>query len=177
MQDGELLSPESKRRAGSEKAFAFATEENESASSLQTPRATPRSLATLMSQSLRIEPATSANLSQRLGEPRDKLNAGRWRDTGRLGMIGRGSLWLVPCKAEGLRQARFALVLRQRTPKTLPERERWPGNSPRRSQATGRSRTSFTGNWTYRSERIIPESARGMRTSTSAPSARPLWSC
>ena len=95
MHDGELLSPESKQRAESEKAFAIASEKNESASNLQTPGAIPKSRESLMSQNLRIEPATSANLSQLLGKPRDKLDAGRLRDTGRLGIIGRGSLWLV----------------------------------------------------------------------------------
>ena len=99
--DADLPCLESKGRAGSEKALAIENKKNKSASNLQTPGATPRSHAALMSQSLRIEPATSANLSQLLGEPRDKLDAGRLRDTGRLGMIGRGSLWLVKVGIKG----------------------------------------------------------------------------
>ena len=63
-----LASLEGKRRAESEKAFAIASEKNESASHLQTPGAIPKSCELLMSQNLRIEPATSANLSQLFGE-------------------------------------------------------------------------------------------------------------
>jgi hypothetical protein len=63
-----LLKGESKRRAGSAKAFAIASEKNESASNLQTLNFTPRSGAPSQSQSLRIERATSANLSQLFGE-------------------------------------------------------------------------------------------------------------